>query len=215
MKIGVFDSGIGGKAIAQSIHLELPDADIFYVNDAVHVPYGNRSASEIVALTDATIQPLLESKCSVIVLACNTVTAAAIDILRNKYPNQKFIGLEPMVKTAASMTKTKVVAICATPFTLTSQRYQNLKDKYAAEITVLEPNCSEWALMIEENTINDKKIEQIIKTVCNDGADVIVLACTHYHWIKKQIQSLVDKRTKVIDPSDAILRRIIDIVNHH
>jgi glutamate racemase len=214
MKIGVFDSGIGGKAIAENLRHEFSGIEIVYVDDAIHVPYGDRSADEIILLTDAAIQPLLSSACEIIVLACNSATAAAIETLRARYPSHHFVGLEPMVKTAATLTKTNVVAICATPFTLSSQRYQTLKAKYATDIVVLEPDCSEWASMIEDNTVNDWKIAQTIHKVCNDGADVIVLACTHYHWIKKQIQSLADEKAIVIDPSDAINRRVRYIIDH-
>jgi glutamate racemase len=213
MRIGVFDSGIGGKAIAQSIKHEFSDAEIEYVDDATHLPYGNREGDEIIFLTDAAIQPLLKCKCDVIVLACNTATAAAIETLRKRYPDQYFIGLEPMVKTASSMSITKTIAICATPFTLASNRYQNLKNKYAVGVTVFEPDCSEWASMIEEDNINYNKIARIVESVCDDGADIIVLACTHYHWIKKEIQSLAKNEATVIDPSDAIIRRIRQITN--
>ena len=101
MKIGVFDSGIGGKAIANAMHLEFPDAEIHVIDDRKNLPYGNKSAGEIIRLTDLAIQPLLSDKCDVIIIACNSATTAAIDTLRERYPAQFFIGIEPMIKTAA------------------------------------------------------------------------------------------------------------------
>ena len=212
MKIGVFDSGIGGKAIAVRLQADYPDSEVLYVDDHENVPYGNRSKEDIVRLTDTAIQPLLNQGCDVIVLACNTATAAAIDILKATYPNTPFVGLEPMVKPAALITKSKVIAICATPYTLQSERYIGLKEAYAADVTVLEPDCSEWAGMIESDQTDMQEIADAINDVCAAGADVIVLACTHYHWIKDEIIKVANGRAEVIDPSDAISHRVGDVL---
>src|SRR5688500_4451990 len=120
MKLGIFDSGIGGEAVAASLHAAFPAAEIVTVNDREHLPYGDRTAEDITALTDAAIQPLLAGNCDVIVIACNSATAAAIETLRARYPEQLFVGLEPMIKPAAAMTKTGTIAVCATPATLGS-----------------------------------------------------------------------------------------------
>jgi glutamate racemase len=208
MKIGVFDSGIGGKAVANSLQSAFPTATIITAHDHEHVPYGLRSIAEVIRLTDTAIQPLLSAKCDVIVIACNTATAAAIETLRDTYPQQFFVGLEPMVKPAAAMTHTKTICICATPATLRSERYLGLKKTYAANITVIEPDCSLWASLIENNTLNEAVIEATIDDACKQGADVIVLACTHYHWIRKSIETFVAGRAVVIDPSEAIVRRV-------
>lgn len=208
MKIGVFDSGIGGKSIADHLKTVYPDAEILYVDDRKNVPYGNRTNEEVVALTDAAIQPLLHSQCDVIVLACNTATAAAIDTLRATYPKTPFVGLEPMVNTAAGLTKSGVIAVCATPSTLQSERYQSLKDRFASDHTIIEPDCSDWASMIEHDEVDEGRIAAIVNEACSAGADVIVLACTHYHWIKEQITELSQGCALVIDPSDAIARQV-------
>jgi len=208
MKIGVFDSGIGGKAIAERLERDYPSDEVLYVNDSKHVPYGSRSSEEIISLTDAAIQPLLDAQCDVVVLARNTATAAAIEFLREKYPTTPFVGLEPMVKPAAQQTKTGVIAICATPATLNSSRYRGLKDTYANDVKVVEPDCSRWASMIEHNQVQHGHIARTIEGVLKQGADVIVLACTHYHWIKEEITGLVAGRAIILDPSEAIARRV-------
>jgi glutamate racemase len=208
MKLGIFDSGIGGEAVAAALRVTFPQADIMTVNDQAHVPYGSKSQEEVIRLTDSAIQPLLIIGCDVIILACNTATMAAIETLRTRYPQQKFIGIEPMVKTATILTKTGKIAVCATPATLVSMRYGELKKRYAAQTTVLEPNCSEWAYMIQNNQINHQKIERTIDDVCTQGADVIVLGCTHYHWIKNFITEITKRRAQVIEPSEAIGRRV-------
>lgn len=213
MKLGVFDSGIGGASVAAHLREVYPDAEIMYVDDRQNVPYGNKEQDEIFALTNAAIQPLLFGECDVIILACNTATAACIELLREMYPWQKFIGLEPMVKTAVSLTKTGVVAICATPYTLQSERYLGLKARFAKDTEVIEPDCSEWASMIEHNAIDDDKIQAVVREALEHDADVIVLACTHYHWIKERIAELAGDAAQVIDPSDAIARRVKQLLN--
>lgn len=208
MKLGVFDSGIGGEAVAAALRITFPNVEIMTVNDHGHVPYGDKSPEEVVLLTDAAIQPLLKSHCSIIILACNTATALAIETLRRRYPAQKFIGIEPMVKAAAALTKSKVIAVCATPATLKSSRYDELKHTYGAGVKILEPDCSIWAHMIEHNIIDRDMIKQTVTGLCDKGADVIVLGCTHYHWIKEEIIALAAGRAAVIEPSDAIGRRV-------
>lgn len=208
MKLGVFDSGIGGEAVAAALQQTFPDAEIMTVNDHDHIPYGSKAPDEIIRLTDVAIQPLLDIRCDIIVIACNTATAIALPTLREKYKNQLFIGIEPMIKTAATLTKSKIVAVCATPATLASERYHHLKTTYGASLTFIEPDCSDWAYMIENNQINHDHIQQIVTTASNQGADVIVLGCTHYHWIKDVITEMANNKATVIEPSEAIGRRV-------
>jgi len=211
MRIGVFDSGIGGEAVAASLALSIPDAIITTVNDKAHVPYGNRDQQDIINLTNLALQPLLGNQ-DIIVIACNSATAAAIEWLRATYPDQIFVGLEPMVKPAVEQSRTGIIAVCATPATLASQRYTTLKKKYLDDTICLEPNCRNWASMIESSTIDRSIIEIEIDDVLQSGADVIVLACTHYHWIRSLIEEIVKGRATVLDPSEAIANRIISLM---
>ncbi|HEY0965441.1 MAG TPA: aspartate/glutamate racemase family protein [Candidatus Saccharimonadales bacterium] len=208
MKLGIFDSGIGGEAIAEALKQEFPDATFQVVNDRTHLPYGDKTPEEIRELTDTAIQPLIQSGSDVIVIACNSATTAAIDWLRRKYPEQKFIGIEPMIKPAAKHTKTGVIAVCATTATLASQSYQTLRKRYAGDLTVLEPDCSAWAKMIEDNQINETQIAETLDELLEAQADVIVLGCTHYHWIKDFILDHVGPDVAVLEPSEAIGRRV-------
>ena len=212
MKLGVFDSGIGGEAVALALQDTFPAADIIIVNDKAHVPYGNKTTDEVIRLTDAAIQPLIAGSCDVIILACNTATAAAIETLRSRYPNQKFIGIEPMIKTAAKLTKTNTIAVCATPATLASARYKNLLQTYGRHLNIIEPDCSDWAYLIENNQLNHQAIEQVVHAICERGADVIVLGCTHYHWIKDVINEIAAGRATVLEPSEAIGRRVVALI---
>ena len=212
MNIGVFDSGVGGQAVAVRLQELLPDAEITSVNDTAHVPYGNRSAADIITLTDAAIQPLLSS-CDAIVIACNTATTVAITTLRECYPTMKFIGIEPMVKPAAHMTKTKRIAVCATPATLASARYLQLKATWTQGIEVIEPDCSQWATLIEHDQSNTIDVESTVRQLITQNVDVIVLACTHYHLIKERIVAAVGPSVTVLEPTDAIARRIQSLLN--
>lgn len=210
MRIGVFDSGIGGEAVAASLALSIPDAVITTVNDKMHVPYGDRDQQDIIRLTDAALQPLL-GKQDVIVIACNSATAAAIEWLRATYPDQLFVGLEPMVKPAVEQSRSGIIAVCATPATLSSHRYTALKKKYLGSTLCLEPNCRNWASMIESSSIDHSIIEIEINDIIQSGADVIVLACTHYHWIRSLIEEIAEGRATVLDPSEAIANRIMSL----
>lgn len=212
MKIGVFDSGIGGEAIAAEIRKSFPAEDVLVVNDRKNLPYGEKSQKEVIVLTKSAIEPLLNADCEVIVIACNTATALAIESLRILYPNQKFIGIEPMIKTASQLTKSGTVAVCATPGTLSSQRYLNLKKRYAKGVKIIEPDCRDWAYLIENSQLNMGEIHAIVDTVCGQGADIIVLGCTHYHWIKNSIEDYSAGRATVIEPTEAITKRIFELL---
>ena len=212
MKIGVFDSGIGGQAVANRLSELLPEADIISINDHQHVPYGTREADDIITLTHAAIQPLLHADCDSIVIACNTATTVAIDSLRATYPATTFIGIEPMIKPAATMTQTKVITVLATPATLASTQYAILKDLWATDIAVIEPDCATWAGLIEAGQSDQVPIEETVNDAITNGADVIVLACTHYHWLKERAEDAAASRATILEPSDAIHDRILTLL---
>jgi glutamate racemase len=207
MKIGVFDSGIGGQSVARAIAAELPEHEVIFKNDSQHVPYGTRPPDEILYFVIPIIHDLIDEGCKIIVIACNTVSTTLMNKLRETF-EIPLVALEPMVKPAAEATKTKVIAVCATPTTLASPRYNKLKEAYANGIKVLEPDCSDWAAMLERKVIDEKKIERRILEVIEQGADVIVLGCTHYHWIEQEITELSKGRAIVIQPEAAIVKRV-------
>lgn len=212
MKIGVFDSGIGGQAVAKRLGELLPDAAIICVDDHQHVPYGSRPADEIMTLTDAAIQPLLRAHCDAIVIACNTATTVAIEYLRKTYPDSHFVGIEPMVKPAAEHTKSGIIAVLATPATLASTSYATLKKTWAKNIAIIEPDTISWATLIESGQSEDVPIEDMVFQLIEEGVDVIVLACTHYHWLKERAEMAAGVRAIVLEPSDSIGSRIISLI---
>lgn len=207
MKIGVFDSGVGGQSVVNAIHTALPELELMYAEDNKNLPYGNKTPDELYSLTLPILNKLSDAGCQVIVIACNTVTTNIIEKLRSALP-VPLIGMEPMIKPAAELTKSNVIAVCATPATLASARYAHLKQTYASNITVLEPDCSDWALMIESQQVNDE-IHNRISEVCEAGADTIVLGCTHYHWIEEEIEDTAKAYgTKVLQPEVPVIEQL-------
>lgn len=207
MKIGVFDSGVGGQSVINAIKKELPHLEIVYKDDTEHLPYGTRSVEEIHRLVTPIFQEFVDEGCMVIVVACNTVTTNLISQLRQEF-KVPMVGMEPMVKPAAKATKSGVITVCATPRSLSSERYEWLKNEYAKGIEVLEPDCSDWAIMIETNTIDREKIAKIIEDSIAQGSDQIVLGCTHYHWIEEEIRELAGNRAQVIQPETAVIAQL-------
>jgi glutamate racemase len=205
--IGVFDSGIGGLSLANAIQKALPGANVLFKNDSVNVPYGTKTQEELRRLCLPLITDLAE-KSDVLVIACNTLTTnilaeikAAVDI--------PVIGVEPLIERAKFYTKTNTICVCATPRTLTSARYAQLKNDFAQGLNVLEPDCSEWSGMIEKYDVDHKKVRKTIKAACKNGADVIVLGCTHYHWISDEISRTAEKYGAiVIYPEESVIVRI-------
>jgi glutamate racemase len=211
MKIGVFDSGIGGKSVANAIEKEFPEDEVFFRNDADHVPYGLKTPVEILELITPILEKLIDEGCQVIVIACNTVSTTLMPALKERF-TIPFVALVPMVKPAAGLTTSKVIAVCATPATLQSPRYAELKEQYATGLTVLEPDCSDWAYLIEQNRLDEAKLESRINEVLDKGADVIVLGCTHYHWIENEIKELAEGRAVVLQPEEAIIRQLTRVL---
>jgi glutamate racemase len=206
-KIGVFDSGVGGLSVVEAIRKELPQLEIVYKDDKAHVPYGNRDIEEIYSFVRPIFQEFVVEKCQVVVVACNTVTTNLISRLRETLPIP-LVGMEPMVKPAAGGTKSGIIAVCATPRTLESARYKWLKDQYAKGVKVLEPDCSEWASMIETNSLDRDKVANTINGVITQGTDQIVLGCTHYHWIEQIIKDIARGKAEVIQPEKPTIEQL-------
>jgi glutamate racemase len=213
MKIGVFDSGVGGLAVAQAIQKALPEHEIVLREDKARVPYGNRTPDEILGFVTPIFEAMVNDGCRIIVVACNTVTTTLISRLRQLF-DVPLVAIEPMVKPAAAKTKSGVIAVCATPATLSSPRYQHLKQEYAADVKVLEPNCSDWAIMIENRDNDHRKVKARLNEVLDAGADVIVLACTHFPWIEDEIKDLAAGRAQVLQPEPAIIKQLKRVLAH-
>lgn len=203
-RIGVFDSGVGGQSVSNALGLAFPDLEIIFIDDHENLPYGSKDPELLKTLVKPKIQELIDNNCELIVIACNTVTTTLLKWLEKSF-SIPFIGIEPMIEEAANITKSDVITVCATPTTLKSSRYQELKDTYASSLTINEPDCSNWTKMIEANAIDRRAIKEIIDQACQNGTDVIVLGCTHYHWIEGLIKQLAQGRAQVIQPENKVV----------
>ncbi|MCL2451777.1 aspartate/glutamate racemase family protein [Candidatus Saccharibacteria bacterium] len=213
MTIGIFDSGKGGEIVAKQLRYFFPERQFSFlvVNDQLHLPYGDKTPGEIARLADAAMQPLLE-QARIIIVACNTVTAVAISYLRAKYPDHSFIGFEPAIKPAANDTKAKKIMVLATPTTLKSAKYLALKKRYADGIKVIEPDCSTWALKIENDESMAADLAAVVELAQRENVDEIVLGCTHYLAIEKDLRANLPSNIAIVEPIAAIARRLTDVI---
>jgi len=210
-KIGVFDSGVGGKSVANAIQDALPNHVVILREDRENLPYGTKSKEQLIHLVTPILKEMVSSGCDVIVIACNTVTTVCISELREQF-DVPLIGIEPMLKPAAALTKTNVIGVLATPGTLRSNRYKQLKKEYCKNVAVLEPDVSVWASLIQENSINRTDIEETITGLLAEKADVIVLGCTHYHWIREEILELSEGKAEVIQPEQPVIHQLKSVL---
>ncbi len=212
MKVGFFDSGIGGTCILKAFKEICPDVPTEYLADTAHCPYGNKPSEEIIRLSIANTEELLRRGCDVIVVACNTATAAAIDTLRANYPTTSFVGIEPAVKPAARRSTTGVVGVLATAGTFHGRLYNETKARFAKNVTVLAVVADEFVQLVERGETSGAKVEKIVRAkvepLLKAGADRIVLGCTHFPHLKSVIEKVCEGRAEVIDPSMAVARQV-------
>lgn len=208
MKLGVFDSGHGGELVADKLRRLLPEHDYTVANDLTNAPYGERSYAEIRQLTEEAIQPLLD--CDIIVIACNTATAAAIEHLRAKYPNKTFVGFEPMIKPAAAITKSGHITLLATKATAYGSRTEQLITNYAPHTIVDRPTTFGWARSVDEHRAENIKLHEVEKSVAA-GSDTIIIGCTHYIALIPRLKTLFPN-VAILEPTDAVAKQITRLI---
>ena len=211
MKIGVFDSGVGGKSFVDALQQRFPSTVIVYKEDRENLPYGDKSPRQLLALTLPIFHQFEQEGCQAVLVACNTVTTTIITDLRAQLAIP-LVGVEPMIKPAAAMTRSGVIAVCATPTTLHSHRYAELKMAHASGVRVIEPDCSNWAYMIENNRESELALEQLVESLKSQEVDVLVLGCTHYHWIEEDLQKFAKPEIQVIQPIEPVLDQLERII---
>ncbi|MCH7384821.1 glutamate racemase [Acinetobacter dispersus] len=212
--IGVFDSGVGGLSVAQEIARHLPNEQIIYYADTAHVPYGARSDQEIRQLTAQAIEWLYRQGCKIAVVACNTASAFSLDYLRDHYGERfPIVGLVPALKPAVIQTQSKVVAVLATPATFRGQLIKDVIAKFAepAGVNVLTVTNLELVPFVEAGQEMSsaclKVLQQILQPVVEQGADYLVLGCTHYPFLKQAIHQIFAEKLKLIDSGQAVARQ--------
>ena len=209
--VGFFDSGLGGLCILDAFKALCPHESTIYIADSKNCPYGNKPAAEIVKLAESNTRRLLRRGCKMVVVACNTATAAAIDFLRERHPEVPFIGIEPAVKPAALRSKTGVVGVLATAGTFGGRLYNETKAKFAKDVTVIATVADEFVELVERKEISGAAAERVVRAriepLLKAGCDKIVLGCTHFPHLKPLIEKICAGRAEVIDPSDAVARQ--------
>lgn len=210
--IGIFDSGIGGLSVLREIRALLPDEPLVYVADQAHVPYGSRSLAEIQQFSEAISQFFVNQGAKLVVVACNTASAAALSFLRHRYPQVPFVGMEPAVKPAAQRTQTGKVGVLATEGTFASDRYADLMKRYAKNVEVFENPCVGLVNMIENGQANAPELEQLLQNIVQPmvaaEVDTLVLGCTHYPFVIPVLAQVAGTAVSIIDPAPAIARQV-------
>lgn len=217
--IGVFDSGFGGLSVLDAIARLLPRADLCYLADTAHVPYGNKPDDFITGRVLAIGQHLAAQGCDLIVVACNTATTTAIQALRDHLRGIPIVGIEPGVKPAAQASQTRHIAVLATEATAQSRRLAHLIATHAAHVRVDVVPCPGWATHVE--TLRPftgefrAEVAAMIRPLLAAGVDRIVLGCTHYAFLKPIIQPLLEKHVELVDVAEAVARQVVRLGGEH
>lgn len=214
--IGIFDSGVGGLSVLRAVQELLPGEDLTYIADQAHVPYGSRSLHEVRAFCEDITRYLLGEGARLIVVACNTASAAALYHLRQVFPEIPFVGMEPAVKPAAERTQSGVVGVLATPATFQGELYASVVERFANGVTVLQDTCPGLVMAIDSGEQDTPRVHTILeaslKPMLERGIDTIVLGCTHYPFVIPTIEQIAGPEVRVIDPSPAIARQVMRLL---
>jgi len=216
--IGIFDSGIGGTSIWKEIKTLLPNENTIYLSDSKNAPYGEKSQQKILDLSIKNTEFLLQEKCKLIVVACNTATTNAIKVLRERYAIP-IIGIEPAIKPAALNTKTNNIGILATKGTLNSELFEKTASTLAKEITITETIGKGLVELIENGKINSLEMKKLlsfyITPMLKSQVDCLVLGCTHYPYLISRIRAIVGTKIQIIDSGEAVAKQTKAILEKH
>ena len=239
--IGIFDSGVGGLSVFREIRRLLPGEDYIYYADNANCPYGDRPAEFVIGRAREITELLIREGAQIIVVACNTATAAAINTLRAEYSDREssdvrervlrlsggrqdhimFIGMEPAVKAAAKLTRSGVVGVLATAGTLHGEKYISTRDHYTAGVTVVEHVGEGFVELVESGDTDGSMAESVVslsvRPLLDAGADIIVLGCTHYPFLSDTIRKVAsgiapDREIRILDPAPAVARHLLDVM---
>lgn len=217
--IGIFDSGIGGLSVLQHIRSQLSQESLIYVADQAHVPYGPRPPAEIRHFSQEIVRYLVARQVKLVVVACNTASAAALGHLRATFPALPIVGMEPAVKPGAAHTKTGKVGVLATAGTFESERYARLMTRFAGDIQVFEDPCPGLVELIEAGRARDPATAQLLRRILEpmlqQGVDTLVLGCTHYPFVKSLIAHIAGPAVTIIDPAPAVARQTRRVLEEH
>jgi glutamate racemase len=223
--VGIFDSGLGGLSVLRHVQQQLPHEDLLYFADTAFAPYGGKSEEVIVARSIAIAEHLLQRGAKALVVACNTATAAAIKGLREIYPELPVVGVETGLKPAVAWTKSGIVGVLATAVTLSSDKFDQLRTRISSEYKVqfLSRACVGLVDQIEKGELDTPAtialIEGYMQPLIEQGADTLVLGCTHYPFVRTQIEQIAragsNRDITIIDTGDAVARQLRRLLEQH
>ena len=216
--IGVYDSGFGGLSVWRELHRALPRESLIYLGDGKNCPYGTKSEEQIRELAEKAVGDLVERGCKMVVVACNTATAAAIEYLRERFSHIPIVGLEPAVKPACAMTRSKVVGVMATERSLAGRKFLSTLERYGQGVEVLKVVGEGFVEAVEADAEQEPRTEELVRRAVEPmierGADVIVLGCTHYPFLGDVIRRVVgDREVAVIDSGEAVEKRVESLLD--
>ena len=216
-KIGVFDSGIGGLSILNEALIEAPGHHYVYLADSANAPYGEKSSEWVSSRSLTLCSWLIEQGCEAIVIACNTATAQAIRQIREAFPKHAIIGVEPGIKPAARQSSNKIVGVLATQNTLASDKFKQLLASLLSDCEFIQQAGIGLVPLIEKGQLSDPSIDtllhQYIDPMIAQGADTLVLGCTHYPFLQSQIQTMYGGQLQIIDTSQAVIKQMCRLVS--
>lgn len=214
--IAVIDSGVGGVSVWAEIVRQLPGESTLYYADTANCPYGPRTKEQIQELTHECVKQVMILGAKIIVLACNTMTAAAVSQLRKLYPQTDFIGMEPAVKPAAKLSRTGTIATLATRATLKGEIYRETLSGLPSRITVIEQSGDGLVELVEAQMQNSQQcldlLTKYLTPMIERNADQLVLGCTHYPFLRESINKVTKGSLHIIDPAPAIASRVKQIL---
>jgi glutamate racemase len=206
--VGIFDSGIGGFSVLKEIVKLIPKAPILYFADQAHVPYGKREPDQVREFAKSITDFFVSHGACLVVLGCNTASAASLAFLREQFPGIGFVGMEPAIKPASEKSTRRSIGVLATPGTLQGEPYAILLNRFGRDLEVQENTCEGLVASIEDIDLSSSKVEQILTSAIipmkAEGIDSLVLGCTHYSLVKSKIQTITGESIRVIDPSKPV-----------
>lgn len=223
--IGVLDSGVGGLSILKELHQQLPHDNFVFYADQAHVPYGQKTLTQVQGYVEDITQFFLNGhffefpSVKLIVIACNTASAASLHAVREAFPYIKFVGMEPAIKPAAQHTKTGHIGVIATAATFQGELYASLLDRYAQNVRVHKRACPEFVTLVERGEPYDEQDHRIVREALQPlveaNIDQLVLGCTHFPFLKSIIAQELDElgaSVALIDPSPAVARQAVRVL---
>jgi glutamate racemase len=210
--IGFFDSGIGGLSVMQAARRILPFENMVYFADSAHCPYGSKGGEFVRQRSLAIGRFLFARGAKALVVACNSASEAALEVLRRTFPEWEIIGVEPALKVAQGLSKNKKIGVLGTQLTLKGRRFSRLLENFSAGMEVYTQPVSGLVELIENGRFDDPRVETILRKnlqpLLNKGVDTLVLGCTHYPILRRQIAAICGPQVEVIDTAEPVARQL-------